>query len=162
SSRRGDVDPLLEGICLKATAKLPAQRYAGMADLAAALADYLAGRLSDVPSTLSPAETALETVLREFRAAGFERGRTRAVAGLALHQALEKLGRDHPLTGAVLDMLGRVYAGRCNFRAACEFYQQAIAFKRQHDEAGLALSHEELGWLFVDYGQLDRAEEELT
>jgi class 3 adenylate cyclase len=266
SSRRGDVDATLEGVCMKALAKLPAQRYAGMAELAAVLDDYLEGRAVDVPSALTPAETALETILREFRAVGYERGRARALAGLArleglaeqgrealsawlreeegawqqaqkrfarvrgiaplsawaelgqacatirrfhfpkallqrleraaalaapsdqrlqgeiayvrasvlarqggweeaalaLHQALEHLGRDHPLMGAVLDLLGRVYGGKCNFRAACEFFQQAIAFKIERDDPGLAYSHEELGWLYVDYGQLDRAEEELT
>jgi hypothetical protein len=38
---RADLDPRLEQICLRAMAKEPAQRYASMAELATALAEYL-------------------------------------------------------------------------------------------------------------------------
>jgi hypothetical protein len=41
SSLRPDVEPQLEAICLKALAKAPGDRYAGMADFAAALEEYL-------------------------------------------------------------------------------------------------------------------------
>ncbi len=39
------------------------------------------------------------------------------------------MGSDHFGTGRVLDTLGMVYAGRDNFHAAEEFFQQAIARK---------------------------------
>ena len=50
SSRRADVDPSLEAICLKAMAASPAARHASMGDLASALADYLRSR----PATAGP------------------------------------------------------------------------------------------------------------
>jgi serine/threonine protein kinase/HEAT repeat protein len=43
SSYRPDLEPTLEGICLKAMAKQPAERYRSMSDFAAALAYYLEG-----------------------------------------------------------------------------------------------------------------------
>jgi class 3 adenylate cyclase/predicted Ser/Thr protein kinase len=77
-----------------------------------------------------------------------------------LHEALALLGRDHFGTGRVLDTLGMVYASRGNFHVAREFYEEAIRYKeRQGDEAGLALSHGQLGRLHLDWGHLDRAEE---
>ncbi len=79
-----------------------------------------------------------------------------------LHQALEQLGRDHFLTGSVLDTLGRVYAGKCNLQAACEFYHQALACKqRAGDEGGLVLTFEEIGRLYIESEDFDRAEAEL-
>jgi class 3 adenylate cyclase len=264
---RDDVDPTLESICLQALAKEPSGRFASMADLAAALDDYLQGRpvagLATAP--LSPLDGACEAVLRDLRARGWERGLERVqhwlpqredlsaeekaallgwLAGKhepaddderfhavrqrsaleswvqtgqacrllrqflfqrgmqqveraaalvtpgdvvlegqlaylrafvlsrhgrwdeaidALHQALEKLGPEHLLTADVLDTLGRVYAGKCNFRSACEFYQHAIACKeRAGDEPGLILSHAELGRIYIDWDQYDRAEEQLN
>jgi class 3 adenylate cyclase len=262
---RDDVDPTLEAICLKALAKSPADRFASMAELAAALDDYLHGRAvaGIVTTPLSPLDSACEAVLRDLRSRGWERGmehvghwlpgqadladddraallawlggkgeladdarfvevRQRAALSAwvqtgqacrllrhfqmkaavpqidracalvtpgdvalegqlaflrafvlsrqgrwddavgALHQSLEKLGSEHPLTADVLDILGRVCAGKCNFRSACEFYQQAIACKeRASDEAGLVLSHAELGRVYIDWDQYERAEEHL-
>jgi predicted Ser/Thr protein kinase len=43
---RPDVDPILAAICLKALAKRPAERFAGMAVFAQALDDYLQGKAS--------------------------------------------------------------------------------------------------------------------
>jgi len=42
---RPDIDPRLEAICLKAMAKQPADRYASMAELAAALGDFQAATI---------------------------------------------------------------------------------------------------------------------
>ena len=44
SEHRPDLDPTLEAICQKAMAKKPEDRYATMAEFAAALGDYLAGQ----------------------------------------------------------------------------------------------------------------------
>ena len=53
-----------------------------------------------------------------------------------------------------------VYAARDNFHAAREFYSQALTCKANYqDEAGLALTHGQLGRLYLDWDQLDRAEE---
>src|SRR5262249_21355908 len=47
-----------------------------------------------------------------------------------------------------------------NFPIARDFYEQAVRHKeRRDDEAGLALSHGQLGRLYLDWGQLDLAEE---
>jgi class 3 adenylate cyclase/tetratricopeptide (TPR) repeat protein/predicted Ser/Thr protein kinase len=76
-----------------------------------------------------------------------------------LHQALTLLGRKHFLTGRVLDTLGMVYAGKGNFAVGREFYEQSIRYKQQvNDEAGMAVSHGQLGRLFLDWGHLDEAE----
>ena len=76
-----------------------------------------------------------------------------------LHEALTLFGREHFATGRVLDTFGMVYAGKDNFHAAREFYEQALGCKqRSGDDAGLALSHGQLGRLSLDWGHLDKAE----
>jgi hypothetical protein len=54
SQHRSDVDRVLEAICLKAIARQPADRYASMGEIAAALTDYLKGTVppsADVTAT---------------------------------------------------------------------------------------------------------------
>jgi class 3 adenylate cyclase/tetratricopeptide (TPR) repeat protein len=76
-----------------------------------------------------------------------------------LHRALALLARNHFLTGRVLDTLGMAYAGKGHFPVAREFYEQSIRHKQAaHDEAGMAVSHGQLGRLFLDWGHLDQAE----
>jgi class 3 adenylate cyclase len=268
SSQRQGVDLRLEAICLKAMAKVPAERFASMAEFAGALDDYLAGRdIAAVPiAPTTPAGRLFDALIREFRRFhGWERGlaavkqsltaspelesndlkllsrwldgddgmqraveerfhdepllpllnawvlagrafvsvqhfhmsegskEIEAAAAVAhkpdtaldgvlaylrgyilsrqggweqaiplLHQALEHLGRDHFLTGAVLDALGRVYAGKCNLLASCEFYQRALECKTQAgDEKGIVLTCEELGRLAIEWEDFDRAESQL-
>jgi tetratricopeptide (TPR) repeat protein len=80
-----------------------------------------------------------------------------------LHEALELFGLDHFGTGRVLDTLGMVYANKNNFHAAREFYEQALKSKeRFHDDAGIALGHGNLGRLYLDWGNLNKAEEHFT
>jgi serine/threonine protein kinase len=55
SGHRPDLDARVEAICLKAMAKRPEDRYASMAELAAALGDYLRG--SDPPARSDPPVT---------------------------------------------------------------------------------------------------------
>jgi class 3 adenylate cyclase/tRNA A-37 threonylcarbamoyl transferase component Bud32 len=77
----------------------------------------------------------------------------------ALHKALALLGKDHFLAGRVLDTLGMVYAGKGYFAVARQFYDESIRHKQQSgDEAGLAVSHGQLGRLHLDWGHLDEAE----
>ena len=77
-----------------------------------------------------------------------------------LHRALGLLGRDHFLTGRLLDTLGEVYAGRNNYHAAQEFHQLAIECKeRFSDESGIGFSRCRLGRLCLEWGLLDQAEE---
>jgi serine/threonine protein kinase/formylglycine-generating enzyme required for sulfatase activity len=52
SAFRKDIDKALESICLRAIAKKPAERYATMAELAAALADYLGRKPASQPPPL--------------------------------------------------------------------------------------------------------------
>ena len=77
-----------------------------------------------------------------------------------LHRALDLFGRTHFMTGRVLDTLGMAYAYKGNFPVAREFYEQSIRFKKTcDDEAGIAISHGQLGRLYLDWGHLDQAEE---
>jgi class 3 adenylate cyclase len=76
-----------------------------------------------------------------------------------LHQALDLFGRKHFVTGRVLDTLGMAYAYKGNFPVAREFYEQSIRYKEAfHDEAGIAISHGQLGRLYLDWGHLEEAE----
>ncbi len=77
-----------------------------------------------------------------------------------LQEALNLLGREHFLTGRILDTLGMVYASKGDFHLARAFYEQSLRAKEQRqDEAGLALTHGQLGRLFLSWDQLDEAEE---
>jgi class 3 adenylate cyclase len=76
-----------------------------------------------------------------------------------LHEALTLFGRAHFAAGRVLDSLGMAHAARGQFHVAREFYEQAVRHKEQaEDEPGLAVSHGQLGRLFLDWGRLDEAE----
>jgi class 3 adenylate cyclase/tetratricopeptide (TPR) repeat protein len=78
----------------------------------------------------------------------------------ALHQALDLCGREHFLTGQVLDTLGLVYANKNNFYAAREFYEQAILCKQRFgDAATIARSLRQFGGLYLDWGYLEKADE---
>jgi serine/threonine protein kinase len=78
----------------------------------------------------------------------------------SLHTALERFGRGHFGTGRVLDTLGMVQAGRGNLALACEFYAAALDAKRScGDDEGEALTHGQLGRLYLDWSQPDRADE---
>jgi class 3 adenylate cyclase/tetratricopeptide (TPR) repeat protein/predicted Ser/Thr protein kinase len=80
----------------------------------------------------------------------------------ALHEALALCGREHFLTGPILDTLGLVYASKNNFLAAREFFVQAIDCKRRFgDDGAIARSLRQLGHLYLEWGDLDRAEEVL-
>jgi class 3 adenylate cyclase len=79
-----------------------------------------------------------------------------------LHQALALVGRDHFLVGHVLDTLGWVYAGRDNFLAAREFHRQALlCWQHFGNETGEGAANIKLGWIDLEWGLLDRAEERL-
>ncbi len=60
SQHKPEVDPALEAICLKAMAKTPADRYASMRDLAAALTQYLRGEPAAAADTARASNTAAE------------------------------------------------------------------------------------------------------
>jgi class 3 adenylate cyclase len=110
-----------------------------------------------------PADPSLDATIAYLRGFVLSRlGRWEEAVPL-LQQALGQFGREHFMTGAVLDVMGRVYAGKCNFQAAREFYKLALECKRQAgDEAGLSVSYEELGRLYLDWDQPDAAEEQLS
>ncbi len=78
----------------------------------------------------------------------------------ALHEALDKCGRDHFLTSLVLGTLGLVYANKNNFLAAHEFYEQALRIKQRFaNDWAVAAGLRGLGQLYLDWGYLDRAED---
>ncbi len=79
-----------------------------------------------------------------------------------LNDALRLMGREHFGAGRVLDTFGMVHASRDDFFAAEEFFRQALVLKRGwDDQSGLAVTHGNLGRLFLGWGHYDRAEEEL-
>jgi serine/threonine protein kinase/class 3 adenylate cyclase len=76
-----------------------------------------------------------------------------------LHRALDLFGSAHFMTGRVLDTLGMAYAYKGNLPVAREFYEQSLRHKEQFDdEAGVAISHGQLGRLYLAWDDLDRAE----
>lgn len=88
----------------------------------------------------------------------FHRAETAGVLEL-LEDALRLLGPDRFSRGRALNALGMWYANRDNVQAALEFFQQALSHdKRFQDDAGLAVTHGQLGRMFLDWGHLDLAE----
>lgn len=78
-----------------------------------------------------------------------------------LQEALRLFGKDHFGAGRVLDTLGMFYSSKDNFYAAREFFEKSIEIKKRFDdEAGVALSHGQLGRLYLDWGHLEKAERE--
>jgi tetratricopeptide (TPR) repeat protein len=76
-----------------------------------------------------------------------------------LHRALEQLGPGHFSTGRVLDTLGMVHSGRNNFPFARAFYLHALKAKQDcGDDAGVALTHGQLGRLYLGWGRPDEAD----
>jgi tetratricopeptide (TPR) repeat protein len=76
-----------------------------------------------------------------------------------LLEALDGFGDDHFGTGRVLDTLGMIYAGKNNFHAAQEFFIKALQCKERHqDKAGLAVTHGQLGRLYLDWEFWEKAD----
>jgi class 3 adenylate cyclase len=81
----------------------------------------------------------------------------RALAPLG--RALELVGKDHYVTGQVLDSLAGAHAGRGCPGLARELYERAILHKEASgDQLGLAGSHGRLGRLCLEWGWLEKAE----
>jgi class 3 adenylate cyclase len=132
---------------------------------------YVAMRRRDYPGALGllarasaladPADDALHGNIGRVRGETmYKEGRPADQALEVLYGALERLGRDRYTTGRVLDVLGMVYAGKDNFHAAREFYDQAVRHAQGFgDEAGLARTYGQLGRLYLDWEDLGRAEE---
>jgi class 3 adenylate cyclase len=109
-----------------------------------------------------PRDSALEAVMAHQRGFWLYQVGRLGESLAALHQALEMCGREHYMTSQVLDTLGLVYANKNNFHAAREFFVQAIAGKRRFgDDRGIGRSLRQLGELYLDWDEPDRAEETL-
>jgi serine/threonine protein kinase/class 3 adenylate cyclase len=107
-----------------------------------------------------PDDRALQATIAHTRAAALVHVGQCDAALPFLHRALDLFGREHFMTGRVLDTLGMAYAYKGNFPVAREFYEQSIRYKRQFDdEAGVAISHGQLGRLHLEWGHLDEAEQ---
>jgi hypothetical protein len=85
---RPDIDPRLEEICLKAMAKQPADRYASMAELAAALGDFQTATVR-AQTSAQPAGKAADRAPETSPAAG-QRGWTRPAPRPKDHGASRK------------------------------------------------------------------------
>ena len=75
-----------------------------------------------------------------------------------LTEAIRLYGPQHFGFGRVLDTFGAIYASRDNFQCAREFFGQALALKHPEDLTGRAVTHGQLGRLYLDWGYLDKAQ----
>jgi class 3 adenylate cyclase/predicted Ser/Thr protein kinase len=106
-----------------------------------------------------PADRPLQATIAHTRASALVHQGKHDQALPLLHRALDLFGKEHFVTGRVLDTLGMAYAYKGNFPVAREFYEQSIRYKEAcGDEAGIAISHGQLGRLYLDWGHLDEAE----
>ena len=266
SKKRPGIDPRLEAICLKAMEKEPSRRFLGMAELVAALDEFLRAPDARPDATSLQVQDPLEQVIAEtlvlFRTVGREAGiallparlekhqqacreeaalllrwmqgqpeasneaaarfqkypQYSALAGwalvgeifianrehyfrkahellrhaaaigdrrdnilqaefalqrgfwlyhdgdldgaaAALHDALDLCGRQHSLTGPVLDVLGMVYTNKNNFLAASECFEQSLQWKqRAGEDQSVARTYRHLGQFYLEWGELDHAE----
>jgi class 3 adenylate cyclase len=117
--------------------------------------------LDSAEAQRNPEDSILRGTLAHCRGAALNRQGQHEEALDRLYQALEDFGPDHFGTGRVLDTLGDVYhASQDDYAAAQLFYQRSLATKERHgDQAGLALTHGQLGRLCLDWDELDQAEE---
>lgn len=133
----------------------------GQASFALRDRDYpFAQKLLDKAASEADASDSMlqATILHTRATALVHRGHCDRALGL-LHEALDRFGRNHFMTGRVLDTLGMAYAYKGNFPVAREFYEQSIRHKKTFDdEAGIAVSHGQLGRLYLEWGRLDQAE----
>jgi adenylate cyclase len=114
--------------------------------------------LDKAAQSCGPNDRELRAVVAHTRAAALFHGGKPELARGCLCEAFHLTGEDHFLRGRVLDSLGMYYAQQHDFYAAREFYSRALVLKaRFEDQAGLALSHGQLGRLYLDWGQLDQA-----
>jgi class 3 adenylate cyclase len=104
-------------------------------------------------------ESSFQGAVAHLRGAtAFQRGDSEGALVL-LRKALAQLGVDHFGVGRVLDTFGLVYSGRDNFHAGEAFFLKALELKaRWLDRPGLAISHGNLGRLYLDWGYLEKAE----
>ena len=136
---------------------------AEQADLAKRHKQYeRAHELLDQALPGGPVQPALRATVAHYRGALLCH-QDRPDAALAhLHEALELFGKEHFLTGRVLDTLGMAYAAKDTFTTAREFFERAIECKEAcQDQHGLALSHGQLGRLALDWGDPAEAEKHL-
>jgi class 3 adenylate cyclase/predicted negative regulator of RcsB-dependent stress response len=116
-------------------------------------------QLEKAEAQADPADAMLQATIAHVRGATLVHQGKCDEALPHLHQALDRFGKGHFMTGRVLDTLGMAYAYKGNFPVAREFYEQSIRYKQgRDDEAGIAISHGQLGRLFLDWGHLDEAE----
>jgi class 3 adenylate cyclase/uncharacterized protein HemY len=118
-----------------------------------------AHQLLDEASRGDSADATLRATIAHLRGSVlYHEGKAEEARPLLLG-ALRAFGREHFGTGRVLDTLGMIYAGKDNFHAARECFEQALACKHPDDLAGLALSHGQLGRLYLDWGLWAKAEQ---
>jgi class 3 adenylate cyclase len=105
-----------------------------------------------------PPDPVLQATIAHLRGALAQNQGQPAEALDHLRQALRLFGSGHFGTGRVLDTIGMVYAATDHFHAAEEFYLKALECKRRfQDQEGMAVTYGNLGRLYFDWGELDRA-----
>jgi serine/threonine protein kinase/class 3 adenylate cyclase/uncharacterized protein HemY len=107
-----------------------------------------------------PEDRVLQAAIAHTRATALVHAGKSDIAIPFLHAALDRFGREHFMTGRVLDTLGMAYSYKGNFPVAREFFEQSIRYKQnKEDDFGIAISHGQLGRLYLAWGHLDQAEE---
>ncbi len=123
-----------------------------------------AHELLDGVSRVAAGMNGLQAAVAHVRGALLHHQGRRSEALSCLHDALEMLGAEHSATGPVLDTLGMVYASLEDYQMAREFYLASLVIKERQvppDQVGVALTHGQLGRLELDWGYIEKAEEEL-
>jgi class 3 adenylate cyclase len=120
--------------------------------------DRVEGLFREAAATGDPHDTALRAGISYQRGFWLYHKGDLDGALTALHEALNVCGRDHFLTGAVLDTLGLVYANRNSFHTACELLERAIRAKERFGEdRAVSRSLRQLGQIYLDWGQTEQA-----
>lgn len=116
--------------------------------------------LNQASNQASARDTILHASIAHCRGAIYYHEGRNKQALQELNTALAGFGRNHFCTGRVLDSLAMVYSSKDHFHAARELYSLALKYKQRHsDDAGCALTHGQLGRLYLDWEQLSHAED---
>ncbi len=161
AAERGDFDEATAQFNeLVAIPQLAGWAWIGLAFVAMRSRDFGAARNAlDQVQTMATGDDRLLATLRLMQGTTMFHGGDLAAALAPLEESLTLVGSDCFGRGRSLDALGMWYAAHDDFQNAMEFLRQSIEHKTKFtDESGLAVTHGQLGRLYLDWGQLDLAE----
>lgn len=119
---------------------------------------HLAERHLHAAESIATTDRQLLGTVRLFQGTNrFHAGEPNGVLDL-LEESAGLLGPEHYFYGRVLDAIGMWYANGNSVQAALLLFQHALHYKHHHgDEAGVALTHGQLGRLYLDWGEFELA-----